>query len=68
MNYGLYLSKFDHFGLAIDTLSRVVSQANIPIDAERDMDEVTLARLRVVTDATKLLAFCKRQIGKESVV
>jgi hypothetical protein len=68
MNYGLYLSKLDQFGLAADILSRVVSHTNIPIDAEHDMDEVTSARLRVVADATKLLAFCKRQLDKESVV
>ncbi|KAL3826549.1 hypothetical protein ACHAXA_003613 [Cyclostephanos tholiformis] len=68
MNYGLYLSKLDQFGLAIDVLSRVVSDIYNPIDAENDMDEVTWARQRVVRDATKLLSFCKRQLDKESVL
>ena len=61
LNYGLYLSKLNQFGCAIDILSRIVPQSDTPTDAENDLDEITLARQRVVIDAKKLLSFCKWQ-------
>ena len=64
LNYGLYLSKLDQFGLATDVLSKVVPRADTRIDAENDLDEITWAQLRVVRDAANLLSFCKRQLDK----
>jgi len=65
LNYGLYLSKLDQFGLAIDILSRVAPRTNICVGAENDLDEMTSwAQQRVVRDATNLLSFCKRQLEK----
>ena len=64
LNYGLYLSKLDQFGLAIDILSRVAPRTNICVDAENDLDEMTRAQQRVVRDATNLMSFCKRQLDK----
>ncbi|KAL3773278.1 hypothetical protein ACHAW5_003441 [Stephanodiscus triporus] len=60
LNYGLYLSKLDQFGCAIDILSRIVHQTDTLTDADNDLDEIR-ARQRVVRDAKKLLAFCKSQ-------
>jgi hypothetical protein len=65
LNFGLYLSKLDQFGLAIDILSRIVPRTDICIDAENDLDETTWAQWRVVRDASNLLSFCKRQRDKE---
>ena len=64
LNYGLYLSKLDQFGLAVDILSRIVPRTNTCVDAENDLDEMTWAQQRVVRDATNLLSFCKRQLDK----
>ncbi len=64
LNYGLYQSKFNQFGFAIDILSRVVPRADTRIDAENDLDEIIWAQLRVVRDAANLLPFCKRQLDK----
>lgn len=53
LNYGLYLSKRDKFNNAIDVLSKIVPPNGRLLANHR----------RLITDASNLLSFCKRQLN-----
>ena len=66
LNYGLYLSKQNDFEGAVDVLSRIVTPAGIAANTTTPMSEHDVAsceRQRVIEDATKLLAFCRKRIS-----
>ncbi|KAL7444890.1 hypothetical protein ACHAXH_008751 [Discostella pseudostelligera] len=53
LNYGLYLSKLDNFSNAIDVLSKIVPPNG----------RLLANHCRLITDASNLLSFCKRQLN-----